>query len=399
MSHDPRLRRLPVRKAILLAVRVSIVGALPVFLVGGLGLQIASDLELSLVKVGLGVSTFFLASTMSAALAGRAVERMGPWLGMRTGAALAATSSLGIALGGGFRWLLGALIVGGAANAFTSVSASLFLLIEIPRSRRGLAFGAKQAAIPAAMMIGGLSVPGIALTIGWRWAFGIGCALSVLTLISVPTRPWHARSSGPEGKTRPEHGRLLPLLAAAAGLGSAAASNLSAFFVASAVASDVSPGVAGVLLAAGSGVGILVRLGSGVWADRHNAGRLRLVSRLLVLGALGVAALMSGSPAGVIFATLAGFAGVWGWSGLMNFAVVDLNPSAPATAAGIVQTGVFAGGIIGPAAFGFLAERWSYGSAWLMTAAGLLGSSAIVYLYRKMIPGSRQPGSASARSS
>lgn len=37
-------------------------------------------------------------------------------------------------------------------------------------STRGLVFGLKQAAIPLATMLGGVSAPAIAVTLGWRWA-------------------------------------------------------------------------------------------------------------------------------------------------------------------------------------------------------------------------------------
>ena len=41
----------------------------------------------------------------------------------------------------------------------------------------------------------------------------------------------------------------------------------------------------------------------------------------------------------------------------MNFAVVRLHPQAPAAATSITQTGVYAGGCLGPLALGALAGR------------------------------------------
>ena len=50
-----------------------------------------------------------------------------------------------------------------------------------------------------------------------------------------------------------------------------------------------------------------------------------------------------------------GFGLGWAWPGLMNFAVVRLHPQAPAAATSITQTGVYAGGCLGPLALGALA--------------------------------------------
>ena len=63
---------------------------------------------------------------------------------------------------------------------------------------------------------------------------------------------------------------------------------------------------------------------------------------------------MPGTAALVVGVVL-GFGLGWAWPGLMNFAVVRLHPQAPAAATSITQTGVYAGGCLGPLSLGSLA--------------------------------------------
>jgi predicted MFS family arabinose efflux permease len=69
----------------------------------------------------------------------------------------------------------------------------------------------------------------------------------------------------------------------------------------------------------------------------------------------------------------------------MQFAVVRLNPSAPAAASAIVQTGVYAGGFGGPIAFGFVAAHSSFDTAWLAAAATMVAAALLVVVGRRLL--------------
>ncbi|MEJ3652348.1 hypothetical protein WEH80_05010 [Actinomycetes bacterium KLBMP 9759] len=58
-----------------------------------------------------------------------------------------------------------------------------------------------------------------------------------------------------------------------------------------------------------------------------------------------------------VVGTILAFGPGWVWPGLLQFAVVRPNPSAPAAATSIVQVGVYAGGFLGPVDFGFIAAE------------------------------------------
>ena len=78
-----------------------------------------------------------------------------------------------------------------------------------------------------------------------------------------------------------------------------------------------------------------------------------------------------------------GFGLGWAWPGLMNFAVVRLHPQAPAAATSITQTGVYAGGCLGPLALGAVAAHLGYPTMWAVAAASMLVAATL------MLTGSR----------
>ena len=109
------------------------------------------------------------------------------------------------------------------------------------------------------------------------------------------------------------------------------------------------------------------------------------MSASLALGAAGFGLLaVPGTPA-LIVGTVLAFGLGWAWPGLLQFAVVRLNPSAPAAATSIVQVGVYAGGFAGPIVFGALAAHVSFPTAWTVSAVVMLVSSGLMLLGRRML--------------
>src|SRR5690606_11387157 len=137
----------------------------------------------------------------------------------------------------------------------------------VPVQRQGLAFGVKEASIPAATLAAGIAVPTIALTVGWRWAFAIGLIPWLAILILLPTVQTRVPAPQPASRPKGDHGRrsVLPrralvMAAAAAAFGTGAASGVGIFLTDSAVAMGSSPAAAGLLLALGSVAGIVARV-------------------------------------------------------------------------------------------------------------------------------------------
>jgi predicted MFS family arabinose efflux permease len=177
----------------------------------------------------------------------------------------------------------------------------------------------------------------------------------------------------------------LILLALGIGLGSAAAVPLGAFTVGSGVAAGLQVEFAGLLLAAGGIVGIVVRLALGWLADRRSGGHLRIVAIMLVVGTVGFVLLASGVSWLFVLGTVLAFGAGWGWHGLFNFAVVKYNRNAPAAATGITQTGAAAGSAVGPLIFGAIVESTTYSTAWLSAGAAALAAVAAILAGRWML--------------
>jgi MFS family permease len=362
---------------------------LPAFLIGATAVQLGDDLDLSASGTGVAVGAFFAAASLASAPLGRLTERLGSAPALRAAAAISATCQLGLAgLARSLPVLLAFLAVGGSANALAQPAANLLLARDLPLHRQGLGFAIKQAAIPLATLLSGLAVPTIALTVGWRWAFVASAALALASITTVP----RTRSTGTPRAPRPSHDRSgdMPLpvmvwLALGIALGAASAGTLGAFFVSAGVDAGLAEGTAGLVLAAGSGLGIATRLAAGVRADRRGGGHLRVVALMLAGGAVVYCLLATETTWAFVVAGPLAFATGWAWPGLFNLAVVRVNPNAPGAATGITQTGTYLGAVVGPVLFGLVAEHFSFRAAWLGAAAMALLAALTILAARRRV--------------
>jgi predicted MFS family arabinose efflux permease len=365
------------------------VTVLPGFLVGALALQIRGDLDVSVEAVAAGVSVFFLAGAFGAGPGGRLSERTGALRAM-LGSALVTSACL-LAAGlvtDSLLALFACLVVAGLANAVAQPAINLFMADQVPMERQGLAFGIKQSAIPAAVLISGLALPVLAIPLGWRATFVI-CALAPLAVALVLAR--HAASLRPVAvrERAPRPSRALILVALGAALGSSAPCALSAYLVASAVDAGIAEGAAGLLAAVGSAVSLGVRLAVGIRADRRLDYGFRMVVTLIGFGCVGFALLAFGAPLPFAIGAVLAFALGWGWPGIFNMAIVHLHRDAPGAATGVSQTGIYVGAGGGPAAFGALYSMSGYTVAWLVTAGVALSAAFVMALAGRKVALSR----------
>jgi predicted MFS family arabinose efflux permease len=363
---------------------------LPGFLVGALALQIRSDLDVSVAAVASGVTVFFAAGALGAGPGGRLAERMGALRSILACVVATAVCLLLAALAAqSLVVLLALLAVAGLANAVTQPAINLFMADQVPLARQGIAFGIKQAAIPAAVLVSGLTLPLLALPLGWRPTFAI-CAAGVLAVAVAVRRTATSFAPVPQRDPAPRPSRALIVTALGAALASAGPNSLGAYLVASAVDVGIAEGMAGLLAAAGSGVALLARVALGERADRRRDYGYAAVVALLVSGSLGFALLATGEAALFVIGVFAAFALGWGWPGLFNLAVVHLNREAPGAATGVTQTGIYVGAAAGPAAYGLVSEEYGYSTAWVVSGAlCLLAAMAFWYagrLARSQVP-------------
>jgi predicted MFS family arabinose efflux permease len=373
-----------------LAISAGAATVLPGFLVGALALQIRDDLDVSVAAVAAGVTVFFAAGAVGAGAGGRLAERLGALRSIRVCVVATALCLLLAALAAqSLAVLLALLAVAGLANAVNQPAINLFMADQVPLARQGLAFGIKQAAIPAAVLVSGLALPVFALPLGWRPTFAI-CAAGVLAVAVMVRRSATRFGPVPHRDPAPRPSRALIVTAVGAALASAGPNSLGAYLVASAVDVGIAEGVAGLLAAAGSGVALLTRIALGESADRRRDYGYAAVVALLVSGSLGFALLATDVAALFVIGVFAAFALGWGWPGLFNLAVVDLNRGAPGAATGVTQTGIYVGAAAGPAAYGLVSEEYGYSTAWAVSGAlCLLG--ALTFWYAGRLARSRVP--------
>jgi MFS family permease len=383
---------------------VSTVCVLPPFLVGATAVQLGADLDVSTAGTGVAVGVFFATAAGASAAFGRVTERRGPTPSLRVAATTSAACQLGLAAGARtFPVLLGFLAVAGSANALAHPAANLLLARNLPLHRQGLGFAIKQASIPLATFLAGFAVPAIVLSIGWRWAFVASAGLALASVATVPhmvedraARPVPDAAGGRSGDLPL---RVMGWLALGVALGAASAGTLGAFFVSAGVDAGLSESTAGLVLAAGSAVGVATRLVAGARADRRAGGHLRVVALMLTGGAACYCVLATQAAAAFVVAGPLAFATGWAWPGLSNLAVVRINPNAPGAATGIAQTGVYLGAVVGPIVFGLVAEHAGFGAAWLGAAVTALLAAATIAGARRRVRSWRDRGTGGARRS
>ncbi|MEU4380612.1 MFS transporter [Micromonospora echinofusca] len=372
-------------RAVTGAVAVTIACVLPVFLLGGLAVQMGEDLGFSPAGLGLAVSVYFGVGALASVPSGVLAERYGPTVVARAGILLSAACLLAVAgLARSYAVLLGLLALAGTANALGQLASNATLARHVPPRRQGLSFGVKQAAIPVATLLAGAAVPTVALTAGWRWAFVAAAGTALAALPTVPARePRPARTAAPARAGRAT--AALVVVGAAGTFAAAAANALGTFVVDSAAGRGLSPGLAGLTLTLGSAVCVAARVTVGWLADRRATGHVALIAGMLMVGAAGLGLLAVAGPVPLVAGVLLGFGLGWAWPGLMTFAVVRLHPRAPAAATSVTQTGVYAGGCLGPLGLGAVAAHAGYPTMWLVAAASMLLAAALMLTGSRML--------------
>lgn len=321
---------------------------------------------------------------------GRLTERIGPTLALRAGVSLSGLCALVIAVAAGSWWELAlGLLVAGAAVGMVDTGAARAFGDAVPDARQGLAFGTKEASVPAASLIAGLSIPVLVDRTGWRPTFAIGAVLVPVVWAVVPRLV--AGAGAEEESDRHPAGRApgaLVLFAVGVGVGCGAATAAGTLLVPALEDRGWTEDGAGLLLAVASLLSITVRIVAGLRSDARPTGAWGLLGALLVAGASGAVVLAARSgDLVVVIGALAVIGAGWGWTGLAYLTAVRLARQRPAAAAGVVLTGLSVGGAAGPAAFGAIAAAWSYGAAWLAAGAALLlGAAAIAAARRGLEP-------------
>ena len=354
---------------------------------GSLAVQASDDFGVSEGSYGWALGTFFLAAALTSVAGGRLAQRLGPRRQLSYGLVGAAAVQLSIAfVVPSFGWMLVALALAGVVNSGVQTAVNLALSqAELPRL--GLAVATKQSAMPAAAMLGGLAVPAVALTLGWRWAYAMGALVGLVGFACVRAfiidRPITAASkvSVVESTSR--------ALAAATGVSMLFAFSsgaINAWTVSSGVDAGLSEGAAGLFLGLAAGMGILFRLAAGARVDASKAPPFRMAAQLYLIGIVGFVLLSARVAPLHAGATVLAFAGGWIWPVFTNFAIVNANPRSAGAATGMTQMGVYVGVFSAPVITGGIIDRWGYQTMWLVVAGVAMCAAAIAVAVSPSFP-------------
>jgi hypothetical protein len=368
---------------------------MPTLLLGAQATLMRRDVALPEAVLGLIIGGFFAASALAAYPAGWALRRFGTSVVRAafvvSGGALAVA---GIWAESG--WQIGALIAfAGIANPTAQIGLNQLVASEVEARHQGGIYGIKQASVPLAAVIAGISVPTLGAAFGWRSAFvAAGIAALLLSLFRVP-RLRREREVHKLPQNVMATGKL-GLLIVAGGFAAMTITSSGGFIAISGVAAGIPAPASGALLAAGSALGVTGRIGLGLLADRTTASAFRMSSAALCLGAAGLAILAFGTAAPALFVVgaMVAFAGTWSWPGLLWLGVARVWRDRSAGPMASVAIGQYAGGIIGPLLFGLAVGIGGYAVAW-----GALGACAGLAALAFFLAGAATTHSGAATSS
>jgi MFS family permease len=371
--------------------------SLPVFLVSTLAIQIRTALHFSPSLIGLAITLGYLGAAVASVPVGRVTERVGGVRVLRFAPLLGAV--ILVAMGSvvkSFAALAVALVLAGIVSASTATATNLFLARRSDPNWQGLIFGIKQSAVPLATLQGGVAVPAIALTLGWRIAFYGAGAIALLVALFVPRPSTTLKERKRVAATTAR--RALPLgpliiLGVGLGLGIFAASGMVSYLVFTGVHIGIDNGVAGVIAAVAGLSAIIARILTGVRADRRGEAHFRAVRLMMMGGAIGYLVLALGthlrSPMLYLLGAMISLGLGWGWNGLFNYAVVRAMIDAPARATGITQVGGRLGGVLGPVSVGLVVATGHPSWAWVGCAVIMALAAGAVFLGERMLDGVR----------
>lgn len=381
-------------RAVGLSVGATITGGLPVFLLGALFVQIQRDVPAPQWVLGAAVASYWGAAAVMSLLAGRFVS----WLGIRSATLLGVTVGA-VSLAGGallvpsWSWLLVWAAVGGVSNGISHPAANQLINLWVRRGLLATAFGIKQASIPFAAFLAGLTVPALALTLGWHWGFGLASvfALAVGAFFwwSVPRGDLSRRTrGGSHVPLTPQLMNYLLLMTSVTTISAAATGAVTAYAVITGIERGLPLAWAGILLSAGGLLSVVVRVVVGRIADRANSKfALVTVSAMMCVGGSGVLLMAIDTQWTFVLGMLLALGIGWGWPGLTHFVVSRVAGPATPSATGIMQIGTYVGSGVGPLAFGLLYAAVPDVTLWITVGAiQILAGYIAIVLARKAPP-------------
>ncbi len=352
--------------------------------------QLRDHYGLSLSGVGLLIGLISVGLMATLVAWGGAADRFGERGVMTVGLAGAAVA-LGVAAAVNHPWVAGAaLLLAGAAGASVNAASGRAVLTWFPLRSRGFAMAVRQTSVPLGTGVAAVVLPVVATRLGVPAVFAVlagGCAVAgaavAVWIREPPDRP--ARGTRPPAGVRAVLADRRLLRLSLTGFLLVVPQFLGTVFLVEVLGgAGLRAGTVTTLLAVTQALGVLGRLGAGVWSDR--AGRLGpLVIIALVTGAgFALAAVLVSrpvaAPAALLAAVLVPSAALaLSWNGLVFTAAGELAPAGrAATAMAMTNTANYAAAATAPPVGGLLAQVAGWPAMLALGTAAALAAALVV---------------------
>jgi MFS family permease len=360
-------------------------GALSVLAVAPLAPFLLDAMQLSRVQVGLFLPAVYLGGVLMALPAGWLTDRVGVRATLGVGQVIIGVMVMCAAMTDGLPAFLGCLVVAGFGFSVLNPSTGKAVIEWFAPRKRGIAMGIKQTGLTLGGLTAALTMPPLALHLGWRRALASAGALSLLSalLVGVVYRtPAALTASRPAEWPRfTELGMffrrpgVVIVFVSGFALSIAQSSVLAYLALYAKETFAVSAVAAGQFLALAQVGGTGSRLAWGAVSDRFFGGRRRpgvMINALVGALAYTLFALGEALPAAaaVPLAVIAG-AGAFGWVGLYFALVAEVGGARYAgLLTGVAVAFSWSGVLVGPPIFGLVLQATgSYTAPWLILAA------------------------------
>lgn len=359
--------------------------------IGILATFIIDDLSITRAELGIVLAVVNIAAAVLSPIAGRITDRIGGKAAIIALFVLAGATFLVIGTAFGYATLLLGALVGAFSQASANPATNKLIAEDLPAGERGVITGIKQSGVQFGIFLGGVSVPALAVALGWRGAYLV---VAVIPLLFALAAVWVIPSASTAAKSHRERsrGRLPAAIWWLAAYGFLSGFSGAVVYFVPLYAEEIlgwSAIVGGIAVAVIAVVAVAGRILWSRHAERSGAFRrsLAVMAGLSILAAVlfevsgwGAAWLLW--PAAVLIAL-----GSSSWNSVGMLAVmVEAGAAATGRASGIVLFGFLAGLGLGPPIFGALIDATdSYDSMWLLSALTALGAAGVIWAWRQSV--------------
>ncbi len=346
---------------------------------------VIDDLGITRTQLGVVLAVVNVAAAVLSPIAGRVTDRIGGRAALLVLFTTAGVTFLILGAAVAYPMLLVGALTGAFSQASANPSTNKLIAEIVPMGERGVITGVKQSGVQAGIFVGGITVPSIAVALGWRAAYLVVAIAPLLLAVAAsrivprPDRPVVSSIHHEPVRALPVAIWWLTVYGLLMGF-SGSVTFLVPLFTEESL--GWSPVVGGFAAATIAFVAVFGRILWSHYAERSNAFRFSL-GTMAVLSIVAAALFYWSShlvawllwPAAVLIAI-----GSTSWNSVGMLAVmVEAGIESTGRASGFVLLGFLAGLGIGPIIFGALIDSTgSYDLMWLLST--LTAAAAFVVI-------------------